>query len=124
MFIYVSALMRWNDMKKIKKHAVKHALLFFSYSESIPQVSGRQFCCYIYNLFRHRMNKLHPARMQTNTSIRIRAGESVFQITLNGTSHLRQLTAYLMMTTSVKIYLQKKIILRMAYQPVIQNSFF
>ena len=41
--------------------------------------------------------------MQADTGIGVGTGESVLQISLNGTTHRCELTAYLMMTTGFEL---------------------
>ena len=62
--------------------------------------------------------------MQANTSIRIGTGKAILQISLDRTSHLCQLASYLMMSPSLQVYFQQKVIIRLTYQPIVQDSLF
>ena len=61
--------------------------------------------------------------MQTNASVWIRTRESIFQVSLYRASHLRQLTAYLMVTTCHQVYFEQAIVLRMSNQLIMQGCF-
>ena len=69
------------------------------------------------------MYKAHKARMQANASVGIGTGRTVLQISLNGTSHFCQLTAYLMMPPRFQVYFQQIIVLLPGYEPIMQNRF-
>ena len=61
--------------------------------------------------------------MQTDAAVRIGAGRTILQISLDGTAHLCQLTTYLVMASGFQIYFQQIIVLRPPDEPVMQNRF-
>ena len=69
------------------------------------------------------MDKLRATCVQANASILIGTIETIFQISLDRTSHLRQLTADLMMPPRLQIDLQQIIIIRMGDQFITQDGF-
>ena len=69
------------------------------------------------------MDKLRATGVQANASILIGTIETIFQIPLDRTSHLRQLTADLMVPPRLQIDLQQIIIIRMGDQFITQDSF-
>ena len=69
------------------------------------------------------MDKLRATCVQANASILIGTIETIFQIPLDRTSHLRQLTADLMVPPRLQIDLQQIIIIRMGDQFITQDGF-
>ena len=69
------------------------------------------------------MDKLCATCVQANASILIGTIETIFQISFDRTSHLRQLTADLMVPPRLQIDLQQIIIIRMGDQFITQDGF-
>ena len=56
------------------------------------------------------MNKFHVAGKQGDTAVGIAPWSAIFQISLDGTAHIGQLTAYLMVPTRQKMHFKKVVI--------------
>jgi hypothetical protein len=70
------------------------------------------------------VNQGYAIRVKADTAIGIRAGGTIFQIALDGTTHCGKLRTYLMMPAGEDFYLQQGITLRMSHSTVTQDSFF
>jgi hypothetical protein len=74
--------------------------------KSIPKIAARNRSFYLDALFRYGMDECDSSCMKANAAIRIGAGRTVFQIPLDGTSHLGQLASYLMVATGLQVHFQ------------------
>lgn len=96
---------------------------FLYHLKALPEMRRWYRCLHFNHFFRYRMHKTDMPCMQANTSIRIGTGKAILQISLDRTSHLCQLASYLMMSPSLQVYFQQKVIIRLT-STVVQDSLF
>lgn len=69
-----------------------------------------------------RMNELDAAGMKADTTVRVAALGTVFQVALDGATDGRQLAAYLVVTTRLEVNLKQRITVATGYRPIRKDS--
>src|SRR5664279_2686089 len=88
-----------------------------------PYISFRKMSGNSNGFFLYRMNKLEPACKKTYSAIFIGSCKTILQITFNRAAYFSKLGSYLMVSSGMKIYFNKIIFLRSAFQSIGQAPF-
>ena len=66
------------------------------------------------------MDESNLVSLEAYPSVRVRTRRSIFEVSLDGTAHMRQLAAYLMMAAGEQLHFQKEIAFRVRNVAVAQ----
>jgi hypothetical protein len=61
--------------------------------------------------------------MKADASVGIASRCSVFQVAANGTSHLRKLAPYLMMSSGMQFYFEQEVAFRLGNEAIVEYGF-
>lgn len=90
----------------------------------LPKVIVRNGSDNLYLLQGYGMDEFSAAGVQADAAVFVGAVEAIFQVALDGAADLRQLTAYLMMTTCLEMDFEQKIAVGMGNHTVVQFCSF
>jgi hypothetical protein len=68
------------------------------------------------------MDELHTTGMKRDAAVRIGTAGTVFQVSLDGTAHGRELTAYLVVTACEKLHLHEVVTVALSNGTIAQDS--